>query len=36
VEFIMAHSKKMLVAEEAEIDTLAREMTFSALKKKEQ
>ncbi len=36
MEFIMAHSKKMLVAEELEIDTLAREMTFSALKKKEQ
>ncbi len=36
VEFIMAHSKKMLVAEEAEIDTLAKEMTFNALKKKEQ
>lgn len=33
MDFIMAHSKKMLVAEEAEIDALAREMTFSALKK---
>ena len=33
--FVIAYSKKMLVAEEAEIDKRAKELTFSALKKSE-
>ncbi len=36
LDFLLGHSKKMLIAEEEEIDALARDMTFNALKKKEQ
>lgn len=33
--FVLAHSKKMLVAHEIELDARAKELTFSALKKPE-